>query len=88
MHTDEYEISIGREVTLCRKIIARLGTALREKEKRYGMSTEDFLEAVRLGKLVCEITDFLKWRDEHQELGNWERKLLEYEEALRVLKGI
>ena len=38
MQTDEYEISIGREVTLCRKVIERLGNTLKGKEKRYGNS--------------------------------------------------
>jgi hypothetical protein len=88
VHTDEYEISIGREVTLCRKVIKRLCSALKEKEKRYGISTEAFLEEFLLGKLPEENHDFRQWKEEYQELGNWQQKLREYEEALQVLKGI
>jgi len=46
MHTDEYEISIGREISLCRKLIRRLKSSIQKREKRYGISTEGFLKGL------------------------------------------
>ena len=34
MHTDEYEISLGREITLCRKMVRQLKAGLERREKR------------------------------------------------------
>ncbi len=87
MHTDEYEISIGREVTLCRKLIKRLRSSLSEKEKKYGLSTRAFLDALSQGRLSADNPDFRNWSDEHLELENWERLLSGYEEELRKLKS-
>jgi hypothetical protein len=53
MHTDEYEISIGREISLCGKLIRRLKRSIQKKEKKYGISTEDFLKALPLSIQWC-----------------------------------
>jgi len=88
MHTDEYEISVGREIVLCRKVIDRLTKALREKEKKYGMSTEEFLTAFMEGRLLEIRKDFGIWAEDARELENWRKKLRDYEEALKMLKHI
>jgi len=86
MHTDEYEISIGREITLCRKFVKQLKNSLHERAKRYGMTTEAFLQALEQGGL-SEQSHFRIWRKEYQDLRYWQKMLNEYEEALRTLKG-
>jgi hypothetical protein len=88
MHTDEYEISVGREINLCRKLIDKLAKKLREREKGYGMSTEDFLSAFREARLPASNRDFVSWAEDSQELKTWTQRLREYEEAFRMLKKI
>jgi hypothetical protein len=88
MHTDEYEISVGREIIHCRKLINKLSQGLREWEERYGMSTEEFLSALQEGRLPASNQDFLSWAEDSRELKNWTQKLREYEEAYQMLKNI
>jgi hypothetical protein len=87
MHTDEYEISVGREITLCRKFVERLKHSLGEREKRYKMTTESFLQTLEQGH-ISEQGDFRSWHEEYHQLRYWQKMLSDYEEALRSLKGI
>ncbi len=86
MHTDEYEISIGREVNLCRKLIQKLRSAIRKHEKQHGMTTEEFLLRPAEGGTVESRPDFMKWRKDYTELQFWENMLGEYEKALENLE--
>jgi len=86
MHTDEYEISIGREITLCRKFIKQRRDSLHAREEQHGTTTEELLRAVEEGR-VGEQSDFPSWRKEYQDLQYWQKMLNDYEEALRTLKG-
>ena len=87
MHTDEYEITIGREITLCRKRMKKLQDSLARREKQWGMTTEAFLKALVEGGLNAEhpIQD---WNQEYQELQYWKKTLSEYEAVLKSLKGL
>lgn len=51
------------------------------------MTTEELLQAVEQGR-PGEQSDLLSWRQEYQDLHTWQKKLNDYEEALRSLKGI
>ena len=51
MHTDEYEISIGREIALCRRMVRQLKDSLERREKQCGMTTAAFLQALEEGCL-------------------------------------
>jgi hypothetical protein len=88
MHTDEYEISIGREISLCRKVIKRLRNALNDREEQYGMTTEAFLLAPEPGRPAEQNRDLQSWYNDHEELQRWQQRLSEYEKALQTLKGI
>lgn len=85
MHTDEYEISMGREITLCRKRIGRLKDRIFKREKKFGMTTEEFLKGVRSGSTAERDRDFSDWAKDHRELQLWENRLCEYEAALRMV---
>ena len=87
MHTDEYEISIGREIALCRKMIKKLQNSLAKREKQHGMTTAAFLRNLEAGPLPTELP-FESWRREYQDLRHWRRSLQEYEEALENLKRL
>ena len=86
MHTDEYEISIGREVNLCRKLIKSLGKEICGFEKRYSMDTETFLQDCEVGIPSKNDEDFSNWRKAWRELQFWKKTLDEYERALASLK--
>jgi hypothetical protein len=88
MHTDEYEISIGREISLCRRISERLRNAIMDKEKKYGMTTEAFLQLQEQSQSAVQNRDFQSWRKDHLELKSWQQRLSEYEKALQMIKGI
>ena len=85
MHTDEYEISIGREISLCRKLIRRLKSSILKREKRYGILAEAFLKGLNQERLAKTNPDFLSWSKDCQELRRWERMLEQYEEELKRL---
>jgi hypothetical protein len=87
MHTDEYEISIGREIAFCRKRVRQLEDALHRREKQGGMTTEAFLKAMEKGCL-SEGHPVQKWSQEYQELQYWRKILTEYEKALESLKWL
>ena len=81
MHTDKYDTSIGREITLCRKLIRRLNSSIQKREKRYGISTEAFLKGLNQERFAETNPDFLNWSKDYEELRRWERMLVQYEEA-------
>ena len=85
MHTDEYEISLGREIALCRKMVKQLKVALEGREKRCGMTTAAFLQALE-GGCLAEQPSIQTWQQEYQELQTWQNRLTEYEAALESLK--
>jgi hypothetical protein len=87
MHTDEYEISLGREITFCRKMVRRLQDALAKREKQSGMTTAAFLQTLEAG-CRSEPDPQPGWSREYQELRYWQKMLAEYEEALESLQWL
>jgi hypothetical protein len=87
MHTDEYEISLGREIAFCRKKVRQVKDALERREKHWGMTTAAFLQALEAGRL-SELHPIQEWRQEYQDLRYWQKTLTEYEEALESLKRL
>ncbi len=87
MHTDEYEISLGREIALCRKRVRRLQEALARRERQCGMTTAAFLQALEVGGLPDE-QPMQSFYQEYQELLYWQKMLTEYEEARESLKWL
>jgi hypothetical protein len=85
MHTDEYEISIGREIALCRKMVRQLKDSLERREKQCGMTPAAFQKALE-GGCLSEQHAAQGWNQEYQELQYWQKMLTEYEEALESLK--
>jgi hypothetical protein len=87
MHTDEYEISLGREISLCRKRVRQLQGSLERREKQCGMTKAAFLQALE-GGCLPEQPAIQNWSREYQELQYWQKMLTEYEEALESLKWL
>ena len=98
MNTDEYEISMGREIAHCRNVVRRLRNSILERERKFGMKTEEFLKNFEqdLGGQPCNSTqpagpngaiDSVRWREDYRDLQIWEQRLREYEAALRMVKN-
>ncbi len=86
MHTDEYEISLSRELAVCRGKIESIRRSLKEREKRHAMKTEAFVEEFNSGKTGTDNPDFDEWMKEYEALARWEGLLRQYESALRMMK--
>lgn len=86
MHTDEYEISIGREISMCRRRIRKLEKSILNFEKKYGMTTETYLSVCESGTNAIKNTDAVEWKSSSRELQFWKKMLKEYEEALKALQ--
>jgi hypothetical protein len=80
MHTDEYEISLGREIAVCRKMVKRLKDLLERRQKLSGMTPEAFRQAIKEGCL-SEQFPIKNWNQEYQELLCWQKTLIEYEKT-------
>ena len=69
MHTDEYEISIAREIIVCKRFTAKLGKRLEAHARQFGANDPD--EAARnLGQAVRPISEkeLKQWREDIEAL--------------------
>ena len=81
MHTDEYEISISREIAVCQNVIGRIHRANEKRAKKYGLLVDSAENAQGLSKKERE-----KWLEDLQALPVWEQRLCEYKEALAAMR--
>ena len=79
MNTDEYEISLAREITVCKNIIAKITKELSRLEAKHGMTA--------LARSSPDIPDRTRWLQEYEALRTWQQRLREYEEALTTIKS-
>lgn len=87
MHSDEYEISLGREIAFCRKKVRQLQDSLATRENQCGLTTAAFLRAQEEGCLSAP-HPLQGWNQEYQELQYWQKRLTEYEKARESLKRL
>lgn len=85
LQTDEYTISISREITVCRNMIDRQKKELARFEKRFDMSTEQML-AGEMPAAGNAARDMEAWRQDYEGLLAWQQRLREYEEAYNALR--
>jgi hypothetical protein len=85
VHTDEYEISLSREVGVCDSAIRKCRRILGSMEARHGMTTAEFLERVRLGRLPAT-PDFTEWQKSIKKLRYWTETRSEYQGLLDIMK--
>ncbi len=86
MHTDEYEISLSRELDICKKKIEEIEKFLAAMEKRYGIKTGSFVEGFVDGKIVGHRDDFTSWKNHSEELKKWRDRKKEYETIFHMMK--
>jgi hypothetical protein len=87
MHTDEYEISIGREIALCRKMVQKLKDSLARREKQGNVTTIACHQA-SADSCQSEKHAVQSWNQEYQRLQHWQKLLADYEAALESLKEL
>ncbi len=87
MHTDEYEISLSRELAVCKSAMKRIKEFLAIIERKHDMSTENFMNKFHAGTLAPEYKDdYEAWKNNYESLKNWEKLQREYEDMFQVMK--
>jgi len=86
MHTDEFEISLSRELDVCRKKVKAIKNKLSAMEQKFSMTTEAFVCNNGQGKLSPEHKEFIDWMDDYHALTKWQTSLNEYEELFSRMK--
>jgi hypothetical protein len=86
MHTDEYEISIGREVNHCERVVRETREKLAARRDRYGMDCAEAAAAAAAGRLAIGATELAAWQEDIEALPRWEQRLDEYRQALAEMR--
>ncbi len=86
MHTDEYEISLSRELHVCEKKIKEITQVLTGMETKYEMKTEVFVLELSGGDISGQKDDFAVWIREYEALKKWKILRDQYAELLRMMK--
>jgi len=84
MHTDEYEISLSRELSICDNTMKRIKKTLGMMERKHNKSTDAFMEELLNGTLSLDHPDYkddyIAWRNTHDSLKQWERRKQQYKD--------
>jgi hypothetical protein len=90
VHTDEYEISLYRELAVCKNTIRRIKKSLGILERKYNKTTEAFVAEFKSGKLTQHPEfkdDYEAWQSSYGSLKTWEELEKQYKDAFRMMKG-
>ena len=90
MHTDEFEISLSRELSVCKNTISRIKKTLGILERKHNKTSEAFIEELLSGTLSPDHPeykdDFEAWKNSCDSLKRWEELEQQYHEAYRMMK--
>ncbi len=89
MHTDEYEISLSRELSVCRNTIKRIRKTLELLELKHRRTSEAFMDEVKTGRLRIDPDlkeDYEAWQSSYESLQKWQELEKEYVEIFNSLK--
>jgi len=86
MHTDEYEISLNREVNHCQQVVRKTRSKLEGRRQKFGMEYPQAAIAAAEGRLFIQKKELVAWQDDIEALPQWEQRLEEYREALAVMR--
>ena len=86
MHTDEYEISLSREMDVCRSRIRVIKKTLCKMEEKYGVTTEQFLYNLGKGAGTVSDGDADKWLENCEALTVWRGRQEDFEALYQRLK--
>ncbi len=89
MHTDEFEISLFRELKVCGNTIKRIVKFLNMMERKHKKSTASFIKEYRSGMLDREgefKDDYSAWESNYESLRQWQELERQYQEQFRIMK--
>lgn len=86
MHTDEYEISINRELNHCIHVVEKTRSNLEKWQKKYGMEFEQAVIAAGENRLRIPAQELARWQDDMAALPQWEQRLEQYRVALSTMR--
>jgi hypothetical protein len=86
MHTDEYEISIAREINHCQAVVKKTKAALEARGRRFGLTYAEAAAAAATGGLVIPAKELAGWQEDIEALPVWEQRLEEYRQALAAMR--
>ncbi len=89
MHTDEFEISLFRELKVCGNTIQRIKKSLSLMEGKHKKSTAMFMEEYRSGKLSADTKnqeEYAAWWSSCESLKQWQDLERQYQEQFHTMK--
>ena len=86
MHTDEYEISLAREIKHCEQVVRTTKQALADRQQRFGVDYAAAAAAVAASRLQIDGRELAAWREDDEALPVWEQRLGDDREALSVMR--
>ncbi len=89
MHTDEFEISLSRELKVCGNAIQRIKKTLGLMERKHRKTTEAFIEEYKSGKLPADPgykDEYRAWLASYESLKEWQSLERQYQEQFRIMK--
>ena len=86
MHTDEYEISLAREINHCERVVQKIREALAARQRQYGMEYPDASAVAAVELVAVGRRELAAWKEDFEALPEWERRLEEYREALSMMR--
>ena len=78
MHTDEYQISLNREIGVCRANISRARRLLDAFERKHGFDTAEFLSSEDR-RMQLPSKEAGNWQEQAEALRLWEERLQDYQ---------
>lgn len=85
MHTDEYGITLSREVNICNKKLKQIERILAKMENKYKVKTEVFIEEYTRGERSGN-KDFYKWKENYEALKIWKERKRQYDEIYQKMR--
>jgi hypothetical protein len=89
MPYDEYEISLARELNLCKNTIQRIQKSLGILERKHNKTTEVFIQELLDNKLIDRPEfkdDYDAWQSSYDSLKKWQELEQQYRDAFRTMK--
>jgi vacuolar-type H+-ATPase subunit D/Vma8 len=86
---DEYEISLSRELSVCKNTIQRIQKSLGILERKHDKTTEVFMQELLSDTLTVNTEykeDYDAWQSSYESLKRWEELERQYIEAFRKMK--
>jgi len=79
VHTDEYEISLSREIDVCKARLRVIRKTLNKLEQKYGTTAEQFLDDLKNAAGRVSGGDAEKWAENCKALNVWQDKQAAFE---------